>query len=546
MMRPVCLVHLTMENFIVHKHTSFQLPARGVIAITGDNGSGKSLIVDAVAWALYGRTVRGASVVAERGSVTSVKATFSTGSGRVEVVRTRDHRASQGHVRVNPTSGEPYTLTFDTATQLNEWISQNFPAFDLWSRSCVYSTTRAQRFAEASDAVRREIVESAIALNDLDEAFVRATKAAKAAELARRDAAAKLDGASAVVEREQRAFAERAVLSSADVERLTKELNSTESATEGWRRELVARISEEGRASVALLGFQREESACTREHARAAEQLRALGDREQCPTCGSADTIEAARQTLENAVYSLRMSCEAAARACAAASNTHRLAKQNVDATQEKITRQEQREFELRTAIESAQVQPPTDHTALIAELTATYEKAERQAGLADAVAQVLSPRGARARLLDDALWLVQRRAQAVLSEIGAGFSIELRNVPPTATRANPALALVVLGAGGGEYDACSSGQRRKIDLALSIGLAELSSWSIDAAEAQTLFLDEVFDTLDARSRQYVSAWVNALARERAVLVVSHSAEFLADLNPARVARLHNGVVTWE
>ena len=45
---------IELYNFRCHEHFVFTPDLEGITAISGQNGSGKSTIVDAFAWALYG------------------------------------------------------------------------------------------------------------------------------------------------------------------------------------------------------------------------------------------------------------------------------------------------------------------------------------------------------------------------------------------------------------------------------------------------------------------------------------------------------------
>lgn len=97
---------------------------------------------------------------------------------------------------------------------------------------------------------------------------------------------------------------------------------------------------------------------------------------------------------------------------------------------------------------------------------------------------------------------------------------------------------------GGGQgYAACSTGQRRRIDVALLLGLAVLAEGSLGLKS--DLWFDEVLDGLDAEGVARVLDVVVDLARDRKVVLISHNAELLEGLRMHAVLRLQieNGKV---
>jgi DNA repair exonuclease SbcCD ATPase subunit len=85
------------------------------------------------------------------------------------------------------------------------------------------------------------------------------------------------------------------------------------------------------------------------------------------------------------------------------------------------------------------------------------------------------------------------------------------------------AIALLVDGAGDGHgYRACSAGERRRLDVALLLALAEIAR-ATSGDEPGTLWLDEVFDALDDDGADAVCAAVRELCRDRCVVVITHS-----------------------
>jgi DNA repair exonuclease SbcCD ATPase subunit len=139
-----------------------------------------------------------------------------------------------------------------------------------------------------------------------------------------------------------------------------------------------------------------------------------------------------------------------------------------------------------------------------------------------DAVDTVLGLRGVRAHLLGRALGGIEAQAQAWLARLG-GLGLSLK---PYAEKADGGIAdSISLEVGGRPYRAASGGERRRVDVALMLALAETASGAERGGMApDVLLFDEVLDALDADGAAAVGAAIQSLALDRAVLVITHSA----------------------
>lgn len=84
------LVRLQLEDFLPYAHLDVDFEGIGQIAIVGHNGAGKSSLLDAVLWSLYGQARgRADQLIREGANETAVETTWHTHEGVVSIRRTR-------------------------------------------------------------------------------------------------------------------------------------------------------------------------------------------------------------------------------------------------------------------------------------------------------------------------------------------------------------------------------------------------------------------------------------------------------------------------
>jgi DNA repair exonuclease SbcCD ATPase subunit len=135
------------------------------------------------------------------------------------------------------------------------------------------------------------------------------------------------------------------------------------------------------------------------------------------------------------------------------------------------------------------------------------------------AVQIAFSMKGFRAQLLNDAIFGVETFANAWLQIIDPDLSVTL------SLGEKYEVKLSLHGAGGGfGYPALSSGERRRVDVAVVLALADMAAQATGTGNG-TMWLDEVFDSLDPAGISGVCEALSALSSSRAVVVITHSDE---------------------
>ncbi len=562
MNEPIAVRQIELRDLMIHEHTTIDLPERGIVLVTGPNGSGKSSLIEGVAVALWGKTLRGTPAWAD-GAKMSLSRTklangmcvdrFRTGArGRVELDFYQD--GTKDHTR----------RIFETTSKAQDALEDIVGPFDVWRRGHVFSSADAAHFSLASDGERKRLLESMLGIDNFDNALEDCRKDLRTASSAcvKCRSAISVTEAKLESERMRLADAEKHLASVSEpsavgvgyvalgsLTALEKDIADTQQAIQKAQHRL--RIAD--RAGV--------------QHDAEAKQCDATLDKLHdltCPTCNQAIPPELREQ--------LRIQASAArGRASAAREEAHascsgvqdelldlegelselqaQRARLSEAQTRERLASTARKEREKR--IEQARQTVDTARTR-IAELEANLVDAQAkyaakivEVETLTAVESVLGLRGVRANILSRALGGLDIVTNSWLVRLGlSGLSARLRSYSEKKSGGvTDAISIEVLGAGGGHgYKATSAGERRRIDLALMLAIAEIAA-AAQGRKVGTLFFDETFDHLDVSGVQALLAALDDLSRERCVVVITHSDILARAVRPVRRIELADGLV---
>ena len=245
---------LSIENFMAVGKESLSLDNRGLILIQGENkddtsqnsnGAGKSTIVDALCWALYGQTARGESgdsiVNRTAGKNCCVSITVADGSDEYEIKRHRKYTKKKNVLEVIKNGKEDLTKGTDKLTQ--ELVTQIMGcSYDVF-RSSVYAGQDAQIDLPAmTDKFLKQVVEEAAGIDRLQNAH----------ELAKKKLADKTKAFDAI---ERDRFAEEMTVSESDfhLEQAEKKVKEAEEKREEEVKKFEFRIESKKKKAAALI-----------------------------------------------------------------------------------------------------------------------------------------------------------------------------------------------------------------------------------------------------------------------------------------------------
>jgi DNA repair exonuclease SbcCD ATPase subunit len=537
---------IVMRGFMVHKDTEVAFPERGLVLVTGPNGGGKSSLVESVATAYWGETLRGSDPWAEKGNV-------EVTSDAVQASRVWDGRRKKLSWCVTEDADSP-SETFENTTKAQEALEQVVGDFDVWRRTHVFSSQDAANFTLSTDAERKRLLESILGLDRFDAALAKCRTDLRVAETSVSVAETELGRAEAGLEAQRQRLAD----AEETLKRMPPVADTPALKAKAANCKKMAKDAESDIAS-ARQELRYMDAEAGQLDARAEEARRRLHalDGDTCDRCGQ-DIPVALRDKLQAQVAQ-----EKAAAAAVRAKNEQRMDElsakiEELEAERTALIGRAQTLIAEASAAENATSQRSAAETALgnaqesVTRLERSHahhseEAAQHRQSVAvlTAVDTVLGLKGVRAHVLGRALKGLEAAANAWLARVaGAGLVVHLNPYTEKKTGGvSDSISLQIDGAGGGNgYKAASGGERRRIDVALLLALAEVSA-AAHGRTPGTLWFDEVFDALDEDGVDSVRDALTDLSQERAVVVITHSKAMVDRLPAALRLRVHAGKV---
>ncbi len=532
------IISLAMEEFAQYEKCAVNIP-NGMTLLVGDNGQGKSTLLEAVYWALYGEMIRGVSA---SGYVKLIMQVDQVGS---VVVERNKKQSTFLKLSINDQlcSGQTVSETQDKLIEIFGTRLQ-FASTRLFAREFL------THFGIATNAERIALLESALGLGRFDTAL-RVLRDRTSFVLTEVSTGETLIGtlrnqvARAVLElTEHDGVAGRPLIAiRAELSDIAATIKKKTSTIDSLNLLIVSLQSREHRMALKDAEFVAAVSLLCVKKAELEKRLsttQTFGVGAICPIClrkVAERDKRAIIEQLERDIIGVAKDLTSAARKSSAVRSDIADIAEECSALQAQRQDAEDaaRELAIASRALSSQAELAAAWEAVGASLGSRVADLQRQ--LNDAMAQcsasvatlcthraaeqVLGLRGARMMLFSRALGRLQDEANIVLARLGLDMQIALAGTTKLKSgKEVDTLSIKVVGAGGGDYSACSSGERARLDLSLLLGLARLSK--CDGFMA----FDEVFDALDPDGVEAVSTYLTEVARDRQVIVISHHAEF--------------------
>ena len=528
---------MAIDHFARYRGAMLVFPDDGVLVVAGKNGCGKSTVIEALAWTLWGETVRGSDPMPD-------------GHVRVVVddaVITRMRQGRKTELALCDASGSD--LTGQTATETQGKINQRFGDWRRFTASRVFSRELLSKFGLATNKERQTLLEGILGL----ERFNRAEKLARAAlgetQGKEREASAALGAAMAALTRSREAGAMKAP--SRPVEPIQAEIDALAAKHAAAAASYEALASRCAAMSAVLDRAERRVYDKGAEAMRLGQQADALlakgkkaagtadGD---CPVClrpmGETDRDKIAAH-YEAEAAPLRASAAALQAEVELMAADIADQREQLDTVAKKRSAASAADKGLAIKLaglreELAVAKAAAERDSHLAEMVARDEAAVEARGeellaaqiatkVAGAAVVALGIKGARVRMFSRALARLQSETNKVLRRLGISMAVTIESHDDK----------VVMSLTMGEnddspagYRDTSGGERTRVDVAMLLALAKI------AGEDGLLVFDEIFDPLDDDGIERVVELLQEMGKTRLCLVVTHNPR-LVGLFPA-------------
>ena len=514
-----------LENFGPHDALDVKLPKNGLFLITGQNGSGKSTLVEAVSWAIWGKTLRGASMYRKK-QPCLVRVFLDIG-----VIERSRSKSGKGAVSFTDKAGN--CIEFDTAVDAQVALVQMVGGAGIWRRTHIFSSNDPILFSSASDGDKKRLLETLLGLDKFDSGLAECRK--KLAEAKREFQHAEMLKATTEndVDRLSRliTFQKESLDAFTDGE-AQKFVHTTEGAIDAQVVEAVRHLDESHAGTIELessKAVKQSEFIALRDTAATKKaQFEELKEG-RCFTCGQPISKEnlctfekeamEAHETVEARKVSIRREIRDID------SKLQKLETRKVDTRRELETLRQQK-AQLKTQksrqiLEKSAKETKKSHqvqTLKLAVIQRDVSEKHKESEILKYTEAVLGLKGVRAHVLSNALGGIEAAANAWLGRISEKpMKIRL------SASDKGSMALEVEGVGGGNgYKGSSGGERRRIDIALLLALADVAAGATHA-DPGTLFLDEVLDAIDDEGVGLLSSALQEVATRRPIVLITHS-----------------------
>jgi DNA repair exonuclease SbcCD ATPase subunit len=514
---------VNLERFMSATDESVELPDKGIVLIVGKNGSGKSMLIEAVAMAAWGESIRDCTPwVPGRSGAVQIATSYGT------ITR----RADSKHTKTVTWSESPDGSM--TASKGQLLLDRVLPPFDTWSKTNTYSSSVLDSFSRATDKERKKLLEDVIRLNKFDDALKRSKEALSTLKVTAARTESGIKSRQDEIGRLDQTLAE---LSSLKLEGSEEQLAALRAEAIKLSKELDAAKQDYAQQLVKLQDWTTRNATLQQEKISAQAAVKRLSSGE-CPVCGGPTTeglqkaqAELQRLTDKLAAFEPRPHLEDAQSDINALSSRFQELKQQGIAMKEALQRNSELSQKL-AGIRSRQEQLNSE----VLELQASLERDKDEILLEEACVSALGLKGVRSHLLAGALDALESGSNFWLSRFYPENNVKMRIFMD-----NDKVCLEVTGlAANVGYKGLSEGQKRRVNLALVMALGTLAGYA-GGQDGGTIFFDEVLDTLDQEGCETAANVLLELAEENCVVVITHSKELIRCLQPTVTFRVENG-----
>lgn len=185
----VILEHLSLSSFLSHEHTELSFREADKLLIDGVSGSGKTSIVEAIVWAIYGKGRVDNRFLVQRGKQKgSVELILRDTETDVlyKILRTITHKSKHDLSVSSSADGKIFNpIGRSGVRDIQDWIETELvgASYLLFTNSIAYIQDNTETFVKQTAAKRKELLLEIVKSHDFDELYKKATTELSAREV---------------------------------------------------------------------------------------------------------------------------------------------------------------------------------------------------------------------------------------------------------------------------------------------------------------------------------------------------------------------------
>lgn len=166
------LNEIELINWISHEHTKITFKDNEKLLLEGKSGSGKSSVVEALLWSLYGEARAENKNLVRRGAKTAtVSLKLEDGAKQIIVTRSTNNKGKNELAVTQSVDGSPFVHIDKTGIKdIQNWIENELlhSSYTLFTNSVAYPQDNTDNFVKATASERKDLLLEIVRAGDLD------------------------------------------------------------------------------------------------------------------------------------------------------------------------------------------------------------------------------------------------------------------------------------------------------------------------------------------------------------------------------------------
>jgi len=184
----ILINEITIKNFLSHTDTTISFDENDKVLLDGKSGSGKSSIVDALLWCLYGKGRSDNKSLVRKGFTgTTVTLKLYEDDEETIISRSTTNKGKNTLSVTRNTGPDKQFLPIERVglKDIQEWIERDFlkASYELFTNSVAYPQENENSFVKANASKRKDLLLEIVGANNFDELYKKTTSKLKVLDI---------------------------------------------------------------------------------------------------------------------------------------------------------------------------------------------------------------------------------------------------------------------------------------------------------------------------------------------------------------------------